>query len=137
MTTDPKKVRDDLDQRRPSGAESKDGTRGAPGGERSAAGSDYGDWVPDRPRRGDDRDADPGMGEYGKGGGDPMNVARQPGSPQQPEDDRHAGTTRTGVPGEAERIAAEEAEAEARAESNRNKDFDTTHVHSSTTSRKV
>jgi len=28
-------------------------------------------------------------------------------------------------------------DAEAKAESNRNKDFDTTHVHSSTTSRKV
>ena len=44
------------------------------------------------------------------------------------------GTTRTGVAGEDERLADE---AEARAESNRNKDFDTTHVHSSTTSRKV
>jgi hypothetical protein len=131
MTTDPKKVRDDADQRLPSGAESKDGAHGASGGERSKAGSDYGDWVPDRgqPRRNDDRDADPATG------GDLMNVARQPGSPQAESDKQHAGTKRTGVPGEQERIEAEEAET--RAESNRNKDFDTTHVHSSTTSRKV
>jgi hypothetical protein len=61
-------------------------------------------------------------------------VPREPGSPQVESDDRHAGTKRTGVAGENERI---DAEAEAIAESNRNKDFDTTHVHSSTTSRKV
>lgn len=135
MSTDPKKPHDDGSERRPSGAESKDGTHGEPGGHRSKAGSDYGDWVPDRgqPTRNDDRDATPGMGGYVSGGGDLMNVGRQPGSAQPTEDAQHAGTTRTGVLGEQERLD----EAEAKAESNRNKDFDTTHVHSSTTSRKV
>jgi hypothetical protein len=135
MATDPKKARDDGSERRPGGAESKGDARGASGGSRSNAGSDYGDWVPDRPQHNDDRDAgDPQMGDYPTGGGDMTNVARQPGSPQAESDRAHAGTKRTGVAGEQERI---DAEAEAIAESNRNKDFDTTHVHSSTTSRKV
>ena len=135
MSTDPKKARDDGSERRPSGSESKGDARGESGGHRSKAGSDYGDWVPERgqPRAGDDRDADPAMGDYYTGGGDLMNVGRQPGSPQPASDKDHSGTTLTGVPGEQERIE----EAEAKAESNRNKDFDTPHVHSSTTSRKV
>jgi len=137
MTTDPKKAPVDGSERRPSGAESKGDAHGASGGERSKAGSDYGDWVPDRPdtRRNDDRGADDSaMGRYYTGSGDLMNVGRQPGSPQAESDPKQAGTKRTGVPGEQERI---DAEAEAIAESNRNKDFDTPHVHSSTTSRKV
>jgi hypothetical protein len=134
MTTDPKKSPDSSDKRRPSGAESKGDAHGASGGERSSAGSDYGDWVPQRTdtRRNDDIDADDkSTGRYHTGG-DLMDVGRQPGSPQQA--DTAGGTKRTGVPGEDERI---DAEAEAIAESNRNKDFDTTHVHSSTTPRKV
>ena len=97
MATDPKDMRHDGSERRPSGAESKGEARADPGGHRTGAGSDYGDWVPDRgqPRRNDDRAAEP------QGSGD----------------------------------AADKAEAAA--ESNRNKDFDTPHVHSATTSRRV
>src|SRR5262245_27908061 len=85
MTTDPKKAREARDQRRPSGAESKGAAHGASGGERSRAGSDYGDWVPDRTdtRRNDDIDADEArMGRYPRSSGDPMNLPPQPGSPQ-------------------------------------------------------
>jgi hypothetical protein len=125
MGTDPKRPQDPDAMRRPSGAESKHGPPADSGGQRSRAGSDYGDWVPDpgrpHPRLDDD-----------SGGGDLMDVPPERGSPQ--SERGRAGTTRTGVAGEQERL---DDEAEARAESNRNKDFDTTHVHSSTTSRKV
>jgi hypothetical protein len=127
MGTDPKKPHDPDAARRPSGAESKHGPHADSGGSRSSSGSDYGDWVPDPGKPHPTLDDD-------SGGGDLMNVPRERGSPQSDVDRGQAGTTRTGVAGEDERLADE---AEARAESNRNKDFDTTHVHSSTTSRKV
>ena len=133
MSTDPKKHQGDGSERRPSGAESKDGRRADPGGHRSKAGSDYGDWVPDRgqPQRNDDIDTDPIMGDYSTGGGDLTHVPKQPGSPRPRSDQGQSGDLRTGVLGEPE------GPEEATRESNANKDFDTPHVHSSTTSRKV
>ncbi|HEY0856513.1 MAG TPA: hypothetical protein VGE16_05625 [Albitalea sp.] len=100
------------------------------GGHRSASGGTYGDFVPDRgqPRRNDDRDADePKMGDYYSGGGNIDRLAEQPVSPGAPQ----AADT------DAEKDEAAESEEERIAEANRNKSFDTTHVHSSTTTRKV
>jgi len=134
MSTDPKKAAGDGSERRPSGAESKDERRAQPGGHRTAGGSDYGDWVPDKgqPQRNDDRDTDPVMQDYEATGGDLGKVPVEPGSPHPEADREREGTTRTGSFGE--QVPDPD---EAAAESRRNKDFDTTHVHSSTTSRKV
>ena len=102
------------------------------GGHRSTAGGTYGDYVPDRgqPRRTMDIDHDPVvMGDYYTGGGNIEQLGEQPrDAPKAAE--------------EAEQVSAEEARQAAEreetiAESNRNKGFDTTHVHSGTTSRKV
>lgn len=115
------------DQDRPeAGADTRNGKRGEgattrdaqSGGTRTSAGGTYGDHVPNagQPRRNDDRDADrsvPGGDPYTGGG----NLDRLGEKPQSSDD------------------AADEAEKIA--EDNRNKDFDTTHTHSSTTSRKV
>lgn len=103
------------------------------GGHRSAAGGTYGDFVPDRgqPRRNDDRDADqPKMGDYYSGGGNIDRLAEQPVSPSAPQS---AGSTGP----DADKDEAAESEEERIAEANRNKSFDTTHVHSGTTTRKV
>ena len=92
------------DKDRPeAGADTETGRRGEgttqrdaeSGGTRTPAGGTYGDFVPDKPRGGDDRE-------------------RQDSNSD-----------------------AEQDEAEKVAEDNRNKPFDTTHTHSSTTSRKV
>lgn len=108
---------------------------GKSGGTRTSAGGTYGDFVPTagQPRANDDRDATPPMGDYYTGGGNIDRIAEEPGASdraphaadQEPQE-RRAPQDRT----EAER---EETVAEA----NRNKGFDTTHVHSGTTSRKV
>jgi hypothetical protein len=133
MSTDPSKNRPGSEQR-PGGAEDKKGAHADPGGHRSPAGSDYGDWVPDRGqvRRNDDLERDPGASNYETGDRDPMNLPFEPGSPRPRADEGQAGDIRTGVLGEPE----EEPESAA-TESNRNKSFDTPHVHSSTTTRKV
>lgn len=105
------------------------------GGTRTSAGGTYGDFVPTagQPRANDDRDAEPTMGDYYTGGGNIDRIAEEPGAADrapraadQEQDERREPRDRT----EAER---EETSAEA----NRNKGFDTTHVHSATTSRKV
>src|SRR5438105_5760809 len=131
MSTDPKKHLGDGSEHRPSGSEGKDGRRGESGGHRSKAGSDYGDWVPDRgqPQRNDDIDSDPIMGDFATGHEDMTHLPKRPGSPRPRSDEGQSGDLRTGVPGEPEKPSADE--------SNRNKDFDTPHVHSSTTPRKV
>ncbi|HEX6364115.1 MAG TPA: hypothetical protein VFZ93_14255, partial [Albitalea sp.] len=123
MATDPKTSRDDGSEWRPSGAESKGPARGQSGGHRSGAGTDYGDWVPDRgqPRRNDDRGAEPPMSDEAR----EAPLGRDAGSPDAPPDRKHDDPGRS--------TAADTPDAtEAAAESNRNKDFDTPHVHSST-----
>lgn len=116
------------------GAKERDGDSG---GHRSAAGSTYGDFVPDRgqPRKNDDRDTDVAMGDYYTGGGNIDRMADEPagrkpaqsnaGSTPDADTDRDAPTAGNG--NDAERVA----------EVNRNKSFDTVHVHTGTTSRKV
>lgn len=103
------------------------------GGHRSAAGGTYGDYVPDRgqPRRNDDRDAgEPKMGDYYTGGGNIDRLAEQPVSPSAPQ-------SADGAARDAGKDAAVESEEERIVEDNRNKSFDTTHVHSGATTRKV
>jgi hypothetical protein len=110
----------DTDQgRRGEGATARDA---ASGGTRTSAGSTYGDHVPDKPRSNDDREReDPPMGDYYTGGGNIDRLGEEPaGHGKRPE-----------------ASDAAQDEAEKIAEDNRNKDFDTTHIHSSTTSRKV
>jgi hypothetical protein len=144
MSTDPSKTRPGSEQR-PGGAEDKKGAHGSPGGNRSASGSDYGDWVPDRgqPRRNDDRERDPGASNYETSGSDPMNLPYEPGSPRPRSDEGQAGDLRTGVPGEPEAPAKgtkpqpPDPDESTATESNRNKSFDTPHVHSSGSTRKV
>lgn len=112
---------------------------GKSGGHRSPAGSDYGDFVPDsgQPRRNDDLDADPIVGDYAIGSSDPMNIPKQPGSPRPRSDQGQSGTVRTGVLGEPEERVDPKPRADesAATESNRNKGFDTPHLHSGTTTR--
>jgi hypothetical protein len=119
------------DKDRPeAGADTEQGRRGEgatardarSGGTRSTAGGTYGDFVPDKPRGNDDREReDPPMGDYYTGGGNIDRLGEEPaGRPQPPE-----------------ASDAAQDEAEKVAEDNRNKPFDTTHTHSSTTSRKV
>jgi hypothetical protein len=110
--------------------------KGDSGGHRSNAGGTYGDYVPDRgqPRHNDDLDQQPKMGDYYTGGGNIDRLAQEPGSTSHP----HAPDV---VPDEAGRDPQSDKEAADReeriAEANRNKGFDTTHVHSGTTTRKV
>jgi hypothetical protein len=107
------------------------------GGHRSTAGGTYGDYVPDRgqPRRTMDIDHDPVvmddfvMGDSYTGGGN----IEQPG--KQPRDAPKAAEAAEQGSGEEGKRAAEREETIA--EVNRNKGFDTPHVHSGTTSRKV
>lgn len=116
------------DKDRPeAGADTEHGRRGegatardaASGGTRTAAGGTYGDHVPDKPRDNDDREREaPAMGDYYTGGGNIDRLGEEPA-------------------GHGKRPEAAQDEAEKVAEDNRNKDFDTTHTHSSTTSRKV
>ena len=134
MTDHPDKPAAGSEERR-SGAPAKDERPADPGGHRSKAGTTYGDYVPDRgqPRRNDDRDQDPAMGDYDTGGGDLEHRGGQPVSPHpQAADAEQGGTTRTGSSGEQVPDPDEAAH-----ESRVNKTFDTTHVHSGTTSRKV
>lgn len=134
MTTDPKKARPGEPQR-PGGAEDKTGPRAKDGGERSSAGSTYGDFVPTsgQPHRNEDRDMlEPGLGDR-SGGGDLQYVPPEPGSHPKAGDAEQAGVLRTGSAGEP----VPDDPREAAHESNVNKSQDTTHVHSSTTSRKV
>jgi hypothetical protein len=134
MTTDPRKARPGEPQR-PGGAEDKTGPRAKDGGKRTSAGSTYGDFVPaaGQPHRNDDRDMrEPGLGDR-SGGGDLQHVPRQPGSQPMAGDAEQEGVLQTGSAGEA----AVRDPREASHESNVNKSQDTTHVHSSTTSRKL
>jgi hypothetical protein len=121
----------DTDQGRKGQA--PDGHPAQTGGSRSRAGSDYGDFVPDRgqPRRNDDRDADaPAMGDYYTGGGNIDRLADEPAS------SRHAhAAAESGVRSPLD--STPEQKEETASEVRENKPFDTTHVHSSTTSRKV
>jgi hypothetical protein len=111
------------------------------GGDRSAAGSTYGDYVPNRgqPRQNDDRDhaQDQPMGDYYTGGGNLDRLAEEPATagPQAGADPAGASPTAHPDATDEERRAA--AEEERVAEANRNRTFDTTHVHSGTTSRRV
>jgi hypothetical protein len=135
MSTDPKNAGKAGPDWRPSGAESKGPARGDPGGHRSSAGSDYGDWVPDsgQPRRNDDRGAEPLGGDVS-----PPGTARDADAPIAQPDRRHDDRGRGSAAGAPDLPDATSGDAaEAAAESNRNKDFDTPHVHSSTTSRRV
>jgi hypothetical protein len=136
MSTDPKKTGPRGPESRPSGAESKGPARADSGGHRTGAGTDYGDWVPDsgQPRRNDDRGAEPLGGDLSVPG-----TARDAGSPLAQPDRKHDDLGRSTAADAADRPDAKEAAdaAEAAAESNRNKDFDTPHVHSSTTPRRV
>ncbi len=105
----------------------------ASGGHRSPAGSDYGDYVPDRgqPRENDDRDAEPPMGDYYTGGGDIDQMAERP-----PADERGE----RGTASRSRRDATDSSQAqreETAHEANANKEFDTPHTHSSTTPRNV
>lgn len=113
----PEAGKDTQSGREGEGAHARDGDSG---GHRTPAGSTYGDFVPDKgqPRKNDDRDANPAnraMGDYYTGGG---NIDRIPDEP-------------------AARKSAADDEEERIAQDKRNKSFDTTHVHKSTTSRKV
>ncbi|HEV7913067.1 MAG TPA: hypothetical protein VGP22_04835 [Albitalea sp.] len=114
-----------------------DKPHGEPGGHRSPAGTDYGDFVPDsgQPRRNDDLDADPIAGDFETGHDDPMHIPKRPGSPRPRSDKGQSGTVRTGVLGEPD--GPPQPDESAATESNRNKSFDTPHVHSGTTPRKV
>ena len=98
------------------GARERDGDSG---GTRTGAGGTYGDFVPERvkPQAKEEASKEPEspIGEYDTGGG---NIDRAPAetAARQPSEDE-----------DKERIKEDRA----------NKDFDTPHVHSSTTSRKV
>lgn len=115
------------DKDRPeAGADTESGRKGEgaherdadSGGHRTASGGTYGDFVPDRagPRKNDKRESDPQMGDYYTGGGNIDRIAEEPAAPKAPKADD---------------------DAERSAEDNRNKSFDTSHVHTSTTSRKI
>src|SRR4051794_39707291 len=127
--------------KRGEGANARDADSG---GSRTKAGGTYGDWVPDRgqPMKNNDRDADaPPMGDYYTGGGNIDRLAQEPGSSarsdetagQQAASGESGGKARddSSAPGD------EQSDEERVAEANRNKSFDTTHVHTATTSRKV
>ena len=113
--------------RQGEGAKARDGDSG---GHRTSTGGTYGDFVPDRgqPRQNDDRDSDPAMGDYYTGGGNIDRLADEPAArkPSASEDEKPQADERQ-IEDDAERVA----------EDNRNKSFDTAHVHTSTTSRKV
>jgi hypothetical protein len=124
-------------------AEGKNPRRADSGGHRTAAGSDYGDYVPDRgqPRHNDDRDAQdddgPPMGDYYAGGGDLEHVAGTPVKPAQPPASPGDQGTRANEKNDKRRREEHQAadDEERIAEANRNKSFDTTHVHTGTTPR--
>lgn len=119
----------DTQQGRPGKA--PDGHVADSGGTRTRAGSDYGDFVPERSRRNDDRDAGtPAMGDYYTGGGNIDRLADEPGAPRHPQ-------AAPEQPGRTPRDDTAAQKEETAAEANRNKSFDTTHVHTSATSRKV
>ena len=134
MTTDPAKTRPGEPQR-PGGAEDKTGPRAKDGGTRTAAGSNYGDFVPTagQPRRNDDLDVvEPGLGDR-SGGGDLEHVPPEPGPQPMAGDAEQEGVLQTGSAGEA----AVRDQREAAHESNENKSQHTTHAHSATTPRRV
>jgi hypothetical protein len=139
VTTDPHKPRGS--EHRPSGTESKDERRADPAGTRTASGSTYGDWTPehgDHARQLDDRDQDPMVRDFQVGTRDPMHIPPEPGGPRPRSDRGQSGSTQTGVLGEPEEPEPKPQAGESAAvESNRNKSFDTPHVHSGTTVRKV
>ncbi|HEX6707302.1 MAG TPA: hypothetical protein VF169_21265 [Albitalea sp.] len=141
MTTDPHKPRGS--EHRPSGTESKDERRADPAGKRTRSGSTYGDWTPahGQAHQLDDRDQDPIERDFEVGASDPMHIPPEPGGPRPRSDRGQSGSTQTGVLGEPEQTPEREpkpqADESAAVESNRNKSFDTTHVHSGTTVRKV
>lgn len=120
--------------RQGQGAKERDGDSG---GHRSPAGSTYGDFVPDRgqARKNDDRDTDAAMGDYYTGAGNIDRLADEPAgrkpahsnTDSNPDADTDRDTPAADSEDAAERVA----------EANRNKSFDTPHVHTGTTSRKV
>ena len=127
-TDRPEAGKDTESGRQGEGAHARDGDSG---GHRSPAGGTYGDYVPDRgqPRKNDDRDSDPAMGDYYTGGGNIDRLADEPAGrhPSQADTDARAQADAGKAGDDAERVA----------EDNENKSFDTAHVHTSTSSRKV
>ncbi|RQP22838.1 hypothetical protein [Piscinibacter terrae] len=110
----PEAGRDTESGKRGEGAHARDGDSG---GKRSKAGSSHGDWVPDRGPQ-------PLMGDYYTGGGNIDRIAEEPGTARSKE---QPAASDSGSGDDPERVA----------EANRNKGFDTTHVHTSGSSRKV
>ena len=126
----PEAGRDTESGKRGEGAHATDADSG---GSRSKAGGTYGDWVPDRgqPTKNNERDAGtPPMGDYYTGGGNIDRLGDEPGSGKARADE-------AATPKPAAEQRAEQSDEERVAEANRNKGFDTTHVHTSATSRKV
>jgi|GEM_PF-2954399 len=125
----PEAGRDTEQGKRGEGANARDGDSG---GSRTKAGGTYGDWVPDRgqPMKNNDRDAGtPPMGDYYTGGGNIDRLAKEPGSSAARNDEA--------AKPQAQEQREEQSDEERVSEANRNKGFDTTHVHTSATSRKV
>jgi hypothetical protein len=128
------------------GAESKHSPHADPAGHRTPSGSTYGDWVPEseqaRTHANDDLDSDPIVRDFQVGQRDPMRIPPEPGSPRPRSDEGQSGSMQTGVLGEPQpekkpKEPKPQPDESAAVESNRNKSFDTTHVHSGTTTRKV
>jgi hypothetical protein len=123
--------------RQGQGANERDGDSG---GHRSAAGGTYGDFVPDRgqARKNDDRDTDAAMGDYYTGGGNIDRLADEPAGRRASHSNAGASPD-AGPQGDAPAAGGEDddGDAERVAEANRNKSFDTAHVHTGTTTRKV
>lgn len=122
----PEAARDTESGKRGEGAHARDGDSG---GKRTKAGGTYGDWVPDRGPQ-------PLMGDYYSGGGNIDRLAEEPGSAarQQPVAPAARETRKSEDAGTKPSAGDDE---ERVAEANRNKSFDTTHVHTSGSSRKV
>jgi hypothetical protein len=135
----PEAGRDTESGKRGEGANARDAESG---GSRTKSGGTYGDWVPDRgqPMENNDRDAGaPPMGDYYTGGGNIDRLAKEPGSAAARNDEASgpkAGDDSSGNK-QNDALSDEQGDEERVAEANRNKSFDTTHVHTATTSRKV
>jgi hypothetical protein len=125
----PEAARDTESGKRGEGANARDGDSG---GRRTKAGGTYGDWVPDRGQ-------EPLMGDYYTGGGNIDRLAEEPGSAarDQPDSPSARETREPREPEVSGTKPSADDDQERVAEANRNKSFDTTHVHTSGSSRKV
>jgi hypothetical protein len=113
--------------------EPPDGHRAESGGTRTKAGGTYGDYVPNRgqPRKNDDRDAEtPAMGAPSTGAGPSDRLAQEPAAPLHPQ-------PAPDVPGRSPEDKTRSERTETATEARENKSFDTTHVHTGTTPRRV